>query len=78
VFENKVPRKIFRRKREEVTRERKKRHNEEFHDLYSSPSIIIIIQSKRVRWVGHVERMGKKRAEYRLLVGKPEAKKTKM
>jgi hypothetical protein len=50
-------------------------HNEELHNLYSSPSIIRIIKSRRMRWAGHVARMGKKRNVYRLLVGKPEGKK---
>jgi hypothetical protein len=49
-------------------------HNEEFRDLCSSPSIIRIIKSKRMRWAGHVARMGEKRNEYRLLVGKPKEK----
>jgi hypothetical protein len=46
--------------------------NKELHDLYSSPSIIRIIKSRRMKWVGHVERMGEERNMYRLLVGKPE------
>jgi hypothetical protein len=50
-------------------------HNEELRDLYSSPSIIRIIKSLRIRWAGHVARMGEKRNEYRLLVGKPEGKR---
>jgi hypothetical protein len=50
-------------------------HNEELRDLYSSPSIIRIIKSRRMRWVGHVARMGKKRKAYKLLVGKPEGKR---
>jgi hypothetical protein len=53
----------------------RKLHNEELHNLYSSPSIIRIIKTKRMRWVGHVARMGEKRKEYRLLVGKPEGKR---
>jgi hypothetical protein len=48
----------------------RKLHNEELRDLYSSPSIIRIIKSRRMRWVGHVARMGKKRSVYRLLVGR--------
>jgi hypothetical protein len=51
-----------------------KLHNEELHDLYSSPSIIRIIKARRMRWAGHVTRMGEKRNPYRLLVGKPEAR----
>jgi hypothetical protein len=52
----------------------RKLHNEELHNLYSSPSIIRVIKSRRVRWVGHVARMGEKRYAYRILVGKPEGK----
>jgi hypothetical protein len=54
VFENRVLRRIFGLKRDEVTGECRKRHNEELHDLYSSPSIIRIMKSRRMRWVGHV------------------------
>jgi hypothetical protein len=53
----------------------RKLHNEELHDLHSSPSIIRIIKSRRMRWAGHVVRMGEKRNAYRLLVGKPEGKR---
>jgi hypothetical protein len=67
VFENRVLRRIFGPKR--------KLHNKELHDLYFSPSIIRIIKSRRMRWTGHVARMGEKRNAYRLLVGKPEGKK---
>jgi predicted ABC-class ATPase len=70
VFENKVLRRIFGPKRDEVTGGWRKLHNEELDDLYSSPSIIRIIKSRRMRWVGHVARMGEKRNAYRLLVGK--------
>jgi hypothetical protein len=58
----------------EVTGEWRKLHNEELHDLYSSPSIIRIIKSSRMRWEGHLARMREKRNAYRLLVGKPEGK----
>jgi hypothetical protein len=75
VFENRVRRRIFGLKRDEVMREWRKLHNEELHDLYSSPSIIRTIKSKRMRWVGHVARMGEKRNVYRLLVRKPEGKR---
>jgi hypothetical protein len=65
-----VLRRIFGRKGDEVTGEWRKLHNEELHDLHSSPSIIRII--KVIRWAGHVARMGAKRNVYRLLVGKLE------
>jgi hypothetical protein len=75
VFENRVLRRIFGPKREEVTGEWRKLHNEELHDLYSSSNIIRIIKSRRMRWSGHVARMGEKRNAYRVLVGKPEGKR---
>jgi hypothetical protein len=75
VFENKVPRRIFRPKRDEVTGGWRKLYNEELRDLYSSPSIIRIIKSRRMRWAGHVARRGEKRNAYRLLVGKQEGKR---
>jgi hypothetical protein len=76
VFENRVLRTIFGPKRDEVTGEWRKLHNKELHDLYSSPSIIRIIKSRRVRWVGHLAPMGEKRNAYRLLLGEPEGKET--
>jgi hypothetical protein len=75
VFENRVLRRLFGPKRDEVTGEWRKLHNEELRDLYSSPTIIRIIKSRRMRWTGHVARMGEKRNAYRLLVGKPEGKR---
>jgi hypothetical protein len=72
VFENRVLRRIFGPKRNEVTAEWRKLHNKELHDLYSSPSIIRITKSRRMRWAGHVARMEEKRNAYRLSVGKPE------
>jgi hypothetical protein len=75
VFENRVRRRIFGPKRDEVTGEWRKLHNKELRYLYSSPSIIRIIKSRRMRWAGHVARMGEKRNAYRLLVGKPEGKR---
>jgi hypothetical protein len=75
MFENRVLRKIVVPKRDEVTGEWRKLHNEELRDLCSSPSIIRIIKSRRIRWAGHVARMGEKRNSYRLLVGKPERKR---
>jgi hypothetical protein len=74
-FENRVLRRIFGPKRDEVTREWRKLHNEELRDLYSSPSIIRIIKSRRMRWAGHVAGMGEKRNKYRLLVEKTEGKR---
>jgi hypothetical protein len=74
-FENRVLRRIFGPKRNGVTGGWRKLHNEELHNLYSSPSIIRVIKSRRMRWVGHVARMGEKRNVYRLLVGKPEGKR---
>jgi hypothetical protein len=71
---DKVLRRIFAAKRDEVTGRWRKLHNEELHDLYSSLSIIRIIKSRRMRWAGHVARMGEKRNAHRLLVGKPEEK----
>jgi hypothetical protein len=68
-------RRIFGPKRDEVTGEWRKLHNEELRDLYCSPSIIRIIKSRRMKWAGHVARMGAKRNAYRLLVGKPEGKR---
>jgi hypothetical protein len=71
-FVNRVLRRIFGPKRDEVTGEWRKLHNKQLRDLYSSPSIIGIIKSKRIRWAGHIARMGEKRNAYRLLVGKLE------
>jgi hypothetical protein len=76
VFENRVLRRIFGPKGDEVTGEWRKLHNEELRDLYSSPSIIRIIKWKRMRWAGHVARMGETRNVDRLLVEKPEGKET--
>jgi hypothetical protein len=75
VFENRVLRTIFGPNRDEVTGEWRKLYNEELCDLYSSPSIIRIIKSRRMRWAGHIARMGEKRNAYRLLVGNPEGKR---
>jgi hypothetical protein len=69
VFKNRVLRRIFGPKRDGVTGGCRKLHNKELHDLYCSPSIIRIIKSRGMRWVGHVARMGEKRKVYRLLVG---------
>jgi hypothetical protein len=75
VFENKVLRRIFGPKMDEVTGGWRKLHNEELRDLYSSPSTIRIIKSRRMRWAAHVATMGEKRNAYMLLVGKPEGKR---
>jgi len=75
VFENRVLRRICEPKREEVTGEWRKLHNEELNDLYSSTNIVRVIKSRKMRWAGHVARMGEKRGLYRVLVGKPEGKR---
>jgi hypothetical protein len=75
VFENRVLRRIFGPKRDEMTGDWRKLHNVELHNLYSSPNIIRMTKSRRVRWAGHVARMGDKRNTCRILVGKPEGKK---
>jgi hypothetical protein len=75
VFENRVLRRIFEQKRDGVTGGWRKLHNKELHNLYSSPSIIRTIKSRRMRWAGHVARMGEKKNVYRLLIGKPEGKR---
>jgi hypothetical protein len=75
VFENRVLRRIFGPKRDEVTGCWGKLHNEKLHNLYSSPSIIRMIKSRRMRWSGHVARMAKKKNAYWTLVGKPEGKR---
>jgi len=76
VFENRVLRRIFGSKRDKVRGERRKINNEELNDLYSSSNIVQVIKSRRMRWVGHVARMGERRGVYRLLVRKPEEKTT--
>jgi hypothetical protein len=75
VFENRVLRRIFGPKRDEVTGEWRKTHNEKLHNLYSSPYIIRQVKSGRMRWAGHVARMGEERKVYRVLVGKPEGQR---
>ena len=76
VFGNRVPRIILGPKRDEVTGEWRKLHNEELNDLYCSPNIFRVIKSRRMRWAGHVARMGERRGAYRVLVGKPEGKRS--
>jgi hypothetical protein len=75
VFENRVLRRMFGPKRDGVTEGWRKLYNEELHNLYSSPIIIRIIKSRRMKWAGHVARMGEKTNVFRLLVGKPEGKR---
>ena len=75
VFEYRVLSRIFGPKRGVVTREWRRLHNEELNDLCSSPNIIQVIKSRRMKWVGHVARMGGRRGAYRVLVGKPEGKR---
>jgi hypothetical protein len=75
VFENRLLRRIFGPNRDEVTGEWRQMHNEELHDLYSSPSIIKIIKARRMRWAGNITRMRKKSNAYRLLEGKPEGRR---
>jgi len=74
VFENRVLRRIFGLNRDEVTGEWRKLHNKELNNLYSSPNIVRVIKSRRMRWVGHVARMGEGRGVYRVLVGNPEGR----
>jgi hypothetical protein len=74
-FENRVLRGIFGPKRDEVTGEWRRLHIEELNDLYSSPTIIRVIRSRRMRWAGHVARMGEGRGAYRILVGRPEGRR---
>jgi len=74
VFENRVFRRIFGPKRDEVTEKWRKLHNEELSDVYCSPKIVRVIKSRRMRWVGHVASVGEGRGVYRALVGTPERK----
>ena len=75
VFENMVLRRIFGPKRDGVTGEWRKLHNEELNDLYSSPNIVWLIKSRRMRWAGHVARMQEGRSVHKVLVGKPDGKR---
>jgi hypothetical protein len=76
VFENRVLRRTFGHKRDEVTGQWRKLHSGKVHNLYLSPDIIRQIKSRRMRWAGHVARMGEVRNVYRVLVGKPEGKES--
>jgi len=75
VFENMVLRRIFGPRRDEVTVEWRRLHNEELNDLYSSPNIVRVITWRKMGWAGHVARMGEEREVYRVLVRKPEGKR---
>jgi hypothetical protein len=75
LFENRVQRRIFGPKRDEVTGEWRRLNNEELNDLYSSPNIIRVIKSRRIRWARHVARMGEGRGAYRIFVGRPEGRR---
>ena len=68
-------RRIFGPRRDEVTGEWRRLHNEELNDLYSSPNIVQVIKSRRMRWAGYVAHMGNESGMYRVLVGKPEGKR---
>jgi hypothetical protein len=75
VFDNRVLRRIFGPRRDEVIGECRRLHNKELYALYSPPDIIRVIKSRILRWAGHVERMGKRRGAYRALVEKPEGRR---
>jgi len=75
VYENRLLRGIFEPERNELTEEWRRLYNEELNDLHTSPNIILVIQSKIIRWAGHVARMGARTRAYRVLVGKPEGKR---
>ena len=75
MFENMVLRRIFGPRRDEVTEEWRRQHNEELNDLYCSPNIVRVIKWRRMRWAGHVARIAEERGVYRVLVGKLEGKR---
>ena len=75
MFENRVLRRIFGPKRDEVTKEWRKLQNEELNDLFCSPNVVWVIKLRRMRWAGHVACMGESKGVHRLLVGKPEGKR---
>jgi hypothetical protein len=76
VFENRVLRRVFGPKRDEVIGEWRKLHIEELNDLYSLPIIVRVVKSRRMRWSGHVARTGEDRGVHRVLLWKPEGKRT--
>ena len=73
--ENRVLERLYGPKREQVTGELRRLHHEQLYDLYSLPDIIRVTKSRRMRWEGHIVRMGNMRGAYRVLVGKPEGTK---
>jgi hypothetical protein len=75
VFESRVLKSMFGPRRDEVTGEWRRLHNKQLYDLYSSPNIIRVIKSRRLRWAGHVARMEERRGAYRALVVKPEGRR---
>ena len=75
MFENRVLRRVFGPKRDEVTGEWRKLHSEELSDLYALPNIVRVVKSRRMSWPWHVAHMGQGREVHRVLVGKPEGKK---
>jgi len=76
VFQNVVLRRIFGPRRDEATEDWRRLHNEELNDLYCSPNMVRVIKSRRMRWAGHVTRMGEERGVYRVLVGETGGKET--
>jgi hypothetical protein len=75
VSENRLLRRVFEPKRDEVTGEWRNLHNDDLNDLHSLPNIVRVVKSRRMRWAGHVARMGEDRGVHRVLVGKPEVKR---
>jgi hypothetical protein len=75
VFENRVLRRVFGPKRDEVTREWRKLHNEELNDLYCSPNVVCVIKLRRMGWAKHVAHIWERRGAYRVLVGEPEGRR---
>ena len=76
MFENRLLRRVFEPKRNEVTGEWRKLHNEELSDLYSLPNILRVVKPRRMKWAGHVASMGEGRGVHRVLIGKSEGKRT--
>jgi hypothetical protein len=76
VLENRVLRRVFGPKRDEVTGECRKLHNEKVYAVHSSPNVIRMIKSRRMRWAGHVAHMGDRRGTYMILMGRPEGRRS--